>query len=646
MSLDAYDDSQTDDHIASQVGRASRTERYLRKLFGDPRSAPSRIAKVVLFGFIFLVTLGVWAVVYQNVDSSGSSYWFFKTLVGLLQSWWLPPAISVYFYYKYIGLRRSWAASQAADMTGWLVETVTQLSDEMRSSDYMHPVIVTSDMAGSEIEEYLDKALDGESHDAEGIDYWSVSDAGHDAAEASADGEDVPALEERYDRDTLIEGAATAEQFADRLGDADPPYHVNRPGVESEEKPNEEQMTTSDEPGGVLARVRGLFARSDSESTTADQGTTTSDSSGWGADPFADPSPADTTPSQPVEDDRRSAAGDEEAIPWRIGIAEELKQFSLHISAAFESGALLWRLGLPYVIAAVAQLVYLGLWVGPLTGAVVLFGTSPLIALATFHGLAKLRSQRIKRHRQPTTGEYWDAQMALVKTVETPDVTCYIGRAAGRSYASYNREEFIEEFAQRLWEMTTEHEEVSPSVMEQYARNLKQMKPNLPGHLRNIEIPSINREIKKGVEESHDEIVTKSKLAYEVITNATDTRFGRNLGHDPALVQERYRSMVEDEHSLAETTLTTETASGEEVELTLVYPSSKRRLPEMSQMQSQFSERFMGAHGEPIYELPEVDPTEDLRGLNVPDEAYEMMPDPPELPSGNESSSTSVQHAD
>jgi hypothetical protein len=645
MSLDPY--AETDGHVTDQAGSPSRIERLLRKLFGDPRSAPSRIAKVVLFGFISVVTLGVWAIVYQNVDSSGSSYWFFRTVIGLLQSWWLPPVISLYLYYKYIGLRRQWAVRKAANMTGWLRESIVQLSDEMRSSDFMHPVIVTSDMTRSEIEEFLDKALDGESHDAESIDYWSVTDAGQDKDPKTGDSE-TPALESKYDRETVVEAAANAEHLAAHLHDelAESPDSKGDPSEDA----GELETPADTEVGEVLSRVRGLFSRS-TESSTDSQDTDSSGSSGWGADPFADSEPVDPTPSPQTSDDSRrddAAAVDESEIPWRIAIAEEFKQFSLHISAAFESGALLWRLGLPYVIAAAAQLVYLGLWVAPLTGAVVLFGTSPLIALATFHGLSKLRSQRIKRHRQPTKAEYWDAQMALVKTVETPDVTCYMGRAAGRAYASYDREEFIEEFAQRLWEMTTEHEEVSPSVMEQYARNLKQMKPNLPGHLVNIEIPSINREIKTTVEGETDEIVTKSKLAYEVITNAADSRFGRNLGHDPALVRERYRGMVEDEHSLAETTLTTETASGEEVELTLVYPADKRRLPEMSQMQSRFSERFMGAHGEPIYELPEVNPTEDLRGVNVPDRAYEMMPDPPELPSGDDASpaAAGVQSAD
>ncbi|NHN50026.1 hypothetical protein G9464_20875 [Halostella sp. JP-L12] len=561
MSLDNYDDTEADDHVADQVGRSSKVEYVLRKVFGDPRSAPSRIAKVVLFVFITVVTYGVWTVATQNVSSSGSSYWFFKTLVGILKSWWLPPVVSVVLYHRYIGLRRSWAARQAANMTGWLTTSVKQLSDEMRSSDHMHPVIVTSEMAQSEIADYLDKALDGQSHDAEGIDYRSVSEAG--------DGEADPAAlpDSDFSEGAFTAAATGAERLADRLEDAEPSFQGTEHSPETAE----------------------------------------------------------------ADDDSSEEAT--ENVPWKVALAEELKQFTLHLSAAFESGALMWRLGLPYAIAVGLQFVYTGIWIGPATAAVILFGTGPLLALGTFYTLSRLRSRRIKRHREPSAAEYWDAQMALVKTVETPDVTCYMGRAAGRSYASYDREEFIDEFSQRLWEMTTQGEEVSPSVMEQYARNLKQMKPNLPGHLENIEIPSINREISKTVKGSPDEIVTKSKLAYEVITNASDTKFGRNLGHDPALVRERYRAMVEDEHSLAETTLMTETASGEEVELTLVYPASKRRLPEMSQMQSRFSERFMGAHGEPIFQLPEVDPTEDLRGVNVPRDAYEMMPDRPELPS-------------
>lgn len=575
MSLDSYDDA--DDHVAEQVGRSSRTERLIRTVFGDPRSAPSRIAKLLLFGFISVVVFGVWTIATSNVTTSGSSWWFFKTLVGILRSWWLPPIVSVLAYYRYIGFRRSWAARQAANKSGWLVDSVTQLSDEMRTADRMHPVVVTSEMGLSEIRQFLDKALAGESHAAESIDYWSVSEAGD--AEEQATHADAPALGAVDAHGDVVGGAANAKVLANYLDDA-----------------------TEFDPG----------------QTTAVSG--------------------DTASVEPREN-----------VPWKVALAEELKQLSLKITAAWESGTLMWRFGLPLIVAAGFQFLYAGVWVGPVTAAVILFGTSPLIALSTFYGLSRLRSRRVKRHRQPTGSDHWDSKMGLVKTVETPDVTCYMGRAAGRSYASYDRDEFINEFGQRLWEMTTENEEVSPSVLEQYARNLKQMKPNLPGHLRNIEIPSINREIKTTVEGAPDEIVTKSKLAYEVITKAADTKFGRNLGHDPTLTRERYRSMVEDEHSLAETTLMTETASGEEVELTLVYPASKRRLPEMSQMQSKFSERFMGAHGEPIFELPDVDPTENLRGINVPQSAYDMMPNPPELPSGDdadENESRVVQTAD
>ncbi|WP_135823089.1 hypothetical protein [Halostella litorea] len=659
MSLDRYGDDETQAHVAEQTD-SSLVVSFFRKLSPDPRKAPSRIAKILLGVFIFLVTLGIWGAFYLNVDSGGSSYWFLRTVIGFLKHPIVPPLASIVVYYRYVGARRSWAARTAADTTGWLIESVQQLADEMRSTKGMRPVIVTSDMDQAEIEDYLDKALAGEEYDAETIDYWSQvrnehagdGDASGGVTPASADEREIAGELEAcdpvdIDRETLQDGVDDAERLALSLRNADPSFQADPPdAVAGWRDDTDADAAPEPDSAGLLARhwnaltgaLGGPFGGS-SETPEAPDDTSTSTSepstSRRAPDPFASPSDGGDEPAAPSESAKPTG---DDAVPWHIAATEELKQQSLYMTAALGSGSILWRLGVPYLFVAAIQLIYSGLWVGPVTAAVILFGTSPLIALGTFYGLAKLRSRRIDRHRTPSETEFWEAKMGLVKAVDTPDVTCYMGRAAGRSYASYSREEFITEFAARLHQMTDEHAEVAPSVMEQYARNLRQMKPNLPGHTRNVEIPSINREIKTTVESAEDELIPKSKLAYQVITKASDTRFGRNLGHDPALVRERYREMVEDEHSLAEITLPTETASGEEVELTLVYPADKRRLPEMSQLQSRFSERFMGAHGEPIYDLPDVEPTEDLHGIDVPDRAYELMPNPPELPSAGTAS--------
>lgn len=300
-------------------------------------------------------------------------------------------------------------------------------------------------------------------------------------------------------------------------------------------------------------------------------------------------------------------------IPWKVRFAEELKHLILDLSAGLHSDEILWKFGVPAGTSFVAMLLVAKLWVNPLLYPV-FAAASILIGLFVFWLSKKRRSRRLRIHRGTDEWSYWDDAAGRVKTVHARDVTCYMGWLSGRRYASYNREEFVREFGRRLHQHTHD-ERVSPSVLEQYARNIAQMKPNLRGHLEQIELPTIQREIKHEVEASRDQVIDKASLAMTVIEHPNEgKRLASDLGHDPRLVAQEYRWMVEEGHVLSEVDVEFEDASGNTTTKTLVYPSEKTRLPDMEALHSQFSDRFTGAHGDPYYTLPDCTPTDDLRG--------------------------------
>ncbi|WP_323677621.1 hypothetical protein [Halorubellus sp. PRR65] len=559
------------------------------KAIGDPRQFPSRLLRVLAFLFILLVVVSVAFVLGQSgsgSDGGTSSYWLFNIVSAVVENPVVIIGAALFLYYRAFGLRRSWAARQAADTTGWLVETVKQLSDEVRSMTGSAFVIVSSDDTRKDIERAVDDGLDasitGDSHDRERPDFYaSLSDV--------VDVDD----EQWLTRADVTEGATDAHRLATSLADS------------SAFMPTKSAAVAPTEPSEA-------------------------DRAGLGSAVDAEPEP------EPLFDDDDDAdiptASVEDDVPWGVTVKEELHSLWLSLSASVSKGRIYWELGVPYLVAAWLQLVAGGFWVQPLVYLVVLGGTSPLAALGVFWVRKRIQDRRISTHRTSSSGSFWTDAGARVKVVAAPDVTAYVGQTAGgRTYASYDREEFVSEFSQRLWEMTREHETLSPSILEQYARNLKQMKPNLHGHLQNTELVAIRGDIADTIGGSQDEVLTKSRLAYEVIEGDRG-RLSYDLGHDPKLVAEVFRQKVEESHELAEVQSTRETPDGSEVTLTLVYPTTKTRLPDMTELHSRFSRRFMGVAGEPIYELPDVDPREDLQGHAVPVDTQTMIQSAGALP--------------
>ncbi|WP_276257218.1 hypothetical protein [Halomontanus rarus] len=572
--------------------------RIAHRLLGDPSNARRRLMGLVVFVLLATIVVGVWAVIRVETDTGSSSYWFVTLFARIFNTAWVLLPLAFYLYWKYFGILRKRYSRTAADTTGWLAETIEHLSDEMRSTDGTTRVITTTDQRFEEIRDNVDAALRGESHDGEAVDYFGRYD----------DGDESQPEETTEDTDPVETPPPTADVDAIHPD----PIPVDGDVLEADAEPVDADRDD------MRPSVREVWA--DADGYRSKFGAVAVHGGRLGFELVAFIGALLAWPFKAVGsvlsggETPEEAPEDEWNVPWKVRFAEELKHLLLDLGAAMQSDELLWKFGLPTGVTFISLLMLGQLWVHPILY-LVFAAISILVGLLVFWVSKKRRSRRLRVHRQPTQWSYWNDAAGRVKTVETADVTCYMGWQSGRRYASYNREEFVHEFSLRLYQRTHD-ERVSPSVLEKYARNLAQMKPNLRGHLEHIERPAIQQEIKHAVETSHEQVVDKAGLALDVIEHPTeDKRISCDLGHDPRLVAEEYRWLVEEGHVLSEIDVEFEDASGRKTTKTLVYPSSKQRLPDVEALHSQFSDRFTGAHGDPFYTLPECDPTDNLRGF-------------------------------
>ena len=759
MSLDIIDEDPHDPEPSVQ-------KRLAHKLLGDPRKAPGRLVYLLIFALIGLIVVGVWSVVQTETNPSGSSYWFVRAIASVFNTMWVLVPLAIYLYWRYVGVLRTRYAGEAADVTGWLAETVEHLSDEMRSTDGTTRVISTTDHSFEDVRSNVDAALRGESHDSEEVDYFGryepddsdsgpdtdpvpIEAAGETDAEAETPSEPETRIEELERRETELieEYNQKTEQIEDQLDSAleaalDPEelddldesvsvYDLMGESAQEDVEATDELIEEAEAVEAELEEVRAeleaeieeLFEDpvteaeeadapvyvppepddevleeqiedSESETEEADEvdGTVSvksvPDDGDWssGFDESLDDeiygelvvadeddgpqtvrevwayntgyrskvravmghlgrrgvdaglvflamlfapvaaawSTAETKAKSGLSVDPEEVDDEEFEVPWKVRFAEELKHLFLDLGAGLHSDELLWKFGLPTGVTFVLLMLISKIWVNPLLY-LVFAAVAVLVGLFVFWVSKKRRSRRLRTHRQTSEWSYWDDAAGRVKTVEAADVTCYMGWLSGRRYASYHREEFIHEFSLRLHQRTHD-ERVAPSILEKYARNVSQMKPNLHGHLEHIERPSIQQEIKHAVVTSHEQIIDKAGLAMNIIEHPQeDKRVTTDLGHDPRLVAEEYRWLVEESHVLSEVEVEFEDASGRKTTKTLVYPAEKTRLPDMEALHSQFSDRFTGSHGDPYYTLPDCDPTDDLSGFVPSPKVAEMF---------------------
>jgi hypothetical protein len=637
LSLLERGDPETDDS-------PSLLTRLSNKLLGDPRKAPRRIVTLFVFLLFSVIVLGVWLLATSSIDTSGSSSTVVGPVLTILTSVWTVPVLALWLTRRWVLFRRGRKAVKAADVTGWTVETIKQLADEIKTTDGCTRIISSTGDSFNEIAERIDAGLDGEYDDT--VDFWGIQDdhaddfdIGHDdyADERAAQIADLRIREqeliaeynETTDRiDDLITDALNGDvqpEAAFAAGDRASLYDLMD---DASQEAVDEAERLIDECEQIRAEIDAVRAELDAATGPADDLSADAEAvcediqTGYNAgiilsdqlhevmdDPAFDPTAA--------SDDVHAR---DEVVPWRVRFYEEIKHLWLDLQSGFRTGDAIVRFGVPALVAFVFQLFLAGLWT-TLPVYALMAATSTAVGLGSFWAVKRRRQRRLRQYRADTGSDYWLDCAGQFKTVETDDVTAYMGFIAGQRYAAYDREEFVRKCARTMHQHVSD-ECVAPSNLQHYARCLEQMQPNLKGHRENVLRPEIMRDLKQTVTGAKDQIIPKAELAWTVIEQPTTSRIESQLGHDPELVSEEYRSLVDDLHVLEEHDVDFPDAGGEMQTITLVFPAEKNRLPDVSERHSQFSDRFTDLKGDPVYELPKVDPRDDLTGfVPTPEEA-------------------------
>ncbi|APX98670.1 hypothetical protein BB347_17665 (plasmid) [Natronorubrum daqingense] len=660
--LDRADPETTTDGSASLLTRLSN------RLFGDPRKAPRRLATLVVFVLFGIIALGFWLILNARVDTSGSSEPVMGPLLQVLTSVWTIPVLAAWFTRRWVFFKRGRYARISASVTGWTEETIKHLREEVQTTDGCTRVISSTEDTQAEIADRIDAALEGD-YDDDTVDFWEEVchaddfDLGHDDFVDDADEETDRLFElterhgtlvDEYGRktdriDALLDDALEGEIDPAKILDADSDAASmvdlmdddSQAAVNEAEALLEECKQIEQELDAIRAELDELAGSPDDRCTdaaTLRENVQTGyraaiDLSDAVHEVMADPKFEFDYSSDQHESDPANTREDRE-IPWRVRFHEEIKHLYLDLQSGFRTGDAALKFGVPAGITFVLQVFAVGLWTHPLVY-LLFMATSSIIGLSWFWFVKRRRQRRLKSYRADTSRSHWVDCAGQFKRVETADVTAYIGFIAGRRYASYNRDEFVRKTSRTMFQHVSD-ECVAPSDLEHYARALAQMKPNLQGYRDNILEPEIERDLEETVRGSEDDLIAKAELAWSVIEQPTSSRIEKRLGNDPEIVREEYRYLVEEAHVLDERDVEFVDASGEVQKITLVFPADKNRLPDMSERHSQFSDRFSDRKGDPVYELPEVDPRDSLTGFVPTERAAALFDgaDPAEVAEG------------
>ncbi|ELY68934.1 hypothetical protein C489_06193 [Natrinema versiforme JCM 10478] len=650
-----------------------------------------------MFGLFATIVSGLWLLATSSVDTSGSSAPVVGPALTVLTSVWTVPVLALWLTRRWVFFRRGRNASVAADVTGWTVATIKHLRDEIQTTDGCTRVIATTDDDREAIAERIDAALEGDRGD-DTVAFWDSPSDPSDPEDIIADAEepdetnttdagetDQTRREQLLERERELVGEYNRK--ADRVGELvddalageiDPAKLLEADGRASMQDLMDDATSDAvDEADRLISECEDIESELDSvrdELAAIDEAA--SDIVVGIADAYAlddalfeagysraeyfdgDESGEDRSlvsrlcgvprrvagavvgvvsrDDDPDDSDDETDVPDEYQIPWRVRFLEEIKHLWLDLQSGFRTGDGIVRFGVPAAVALTLQLFVAGLWT-TLPVYVLIGATSTLVGLGYYWINKRRRQRRLRRYRTHSSTNYWLDCAGQFKTVETADVTAYMGFIAGRRYASYEREEFVRKTSRTMHQHVSD-ECVAPSDLQHYARCLEQMKPNLKGHRQNVLQPLIMRDVKRTVEAAEDDLIPKAELAWSVIEQPSSSRIERRLGHDPELVGAEYQYLVEDAHVLDEREVEFMDANGDVQTITLVFPAEKNRLPDVSERHSQFSDRFTDRKGEPVYELPDVDPRDELQGF-VP------SPDAAALFDGNHSRAT-TQTAD
>lgn len=294
---------------------------------------------------------------------------------------------------------------------------------------------------------------------------------------------------------------------------------------------------------------------------------------------------------------------DDDADTDEIDLQRELKHFRLDLASAINFSSVLWQFFLPAGLTAGAVLSILGVWVGLAWYPVVaLLGLA--VGAANYYRHRRREARKLQSLRDDVEAPDWSMISVLVKAVETDETTAYYGWLAGRRYASYDRDRFVDELAERTAQKL-DRGYPAPSIMEKNAEQLADYYPDLAG-FRDQERQDIQLELIDQIRESQHGLVPKQQLVENVVETRLDEQAGgvyrQGHGYDPALVRAAYDDLVPG--YLTEVEVTIDTDVGERT-LTAVESTVDPLPVDRAQIRAEFSALFREyATREPRYELP------------------------------------------
>lgn len=680
-----------------------RVGRWLfRRIVGPPSQLPQRTLTAAFIACIAIAVAGAWYGVRSGIQIGGGSLPYIRPILLVLRSTWTYVILLVLICWRILLFRNRRYAYQSSERTGYGVQTIRRLAEEVKTTDATNRVIVTSEDSAEDAADRISEKLREGDDDVFEFDPVGASDededAGtpdvgdlHDATEAL----DV-ALEELSDEqllarhDALHEAAEerqadllTAEFSAEKILDADgavAPKDLIEDGDERTEEfaaiverieeveaemdrriddlPPEPWTVTAGESAvervekhwlrRTLSRFRPVFVgvwtalmafavvllawiMTQPEPTTTMVAAIGTASAGFGAAvglvdavqrrvrAWVSQRRPDPIPYPPADGDDDHQTGDW----WR----EEWELLKLDIGSTLDASELFWTLLVPAGITFAVLLVLVRFWTNPYLYPAMATGALA-VGILNYVRVLRKRRRRLQKLRQTHDLRSWNAMGVLAKRVETAETQMYIGWLSGRVYAHPDRETFAREVGHRAHEAVN-GVPISPSILEKYARQLRQLYPDLNA-FRDQEKYDIMERLRDRIADSSTGLVPKALLIEEVVEHDIEQRrLGsgtKGKGHDPGLVRECYRELieagafVEQEIAVAPRAAPSEEDGRERVvassskypddapTVTAVRFAGDTLPPEYGQIRAQFAGRFSNyARWDPIYELPDVD---------------------------------------
>jgi hypothetical protein len=299
--------------------------------------------------------------------------------------------------------------------------------------------------------------------------------------------------------------------------------------------------------------------------------------------------------------------GEDEERP--LTPTERWTLFKMDLHAGLNWDDLVWRFAAPAVVVFAAELIAVQFWVElvlyPVFAVVALFA-----GILSYTGFSLWRQLKLNSLRGEVRFDHADAINVPVKTVETDELTVYMGFIAGRTYVHTDPEQLAETLAERAIQRT-EGKHPAPAIEERYAWAVKNYILSF-NDVRDAEKERIYDDLIDRVYDDADGILPKPQLAYDVVEH--DRRYiwqGLRFvgkGYDPRLVAECYAEIVP--YALVEETVTV-TDAGEERSVTAVRGRTQYLPKDMTQIRATFSQQFRSENVNTRYDLPEVSPEAD-----------------------------------